>query len=160
MPNPLAFSIPAAILMSAYPAYQKHLINKNISYKTVLGVTAAVFFFWILVFILLNIHEIVGDMGKLSYKDMALIFSVELVVSVTVAVVSLYLLTQMSLFSMTAMFTALAPIVTICFAFFVLKEKVTLRAFIGFCLIFTGLTLTLSSASSLNKAQVGPSSAG
>ncbi len=144
----LALSIP--IILSIALIIEKHYLNKNIHFQTLLFWATPVALLTAIIFGYIFRDIIREDMKKLSTKDFCIIMFKMFLTMFFVSMLNYIVLKQIKAFELSAIQIS-APIFVLLFGYLFLKETINKQQVCGFILALTGLVLILKASSTIGK---------
>jgi len=139
MNNYIYLSFIIAFIWGISPVLFKFILQKNIPSYIIIFIQASVYLISSIIYIFVyKNNEIYYDLNKnIKYIPFLIIISF---FSVYIAnVLYIYALENKANVNTMSIIVSLAPVITILFSYFILYEKISLKALMGFLLIFIGL---------------------
>jgi len=123
--------------------YKLLVINNNISFETYFLISAFVFFISTLIYLSIfnNFNIIHKEIKKINYSILFLLFINVFIVVFFSQILYCYILKKTHNISKITVIVGLYPLITLILSILVLKEKLSLKVFIGFLISIIGICI-------------------
>ena len=119
------------------PVIYKHML-KNIDMKTLIAIGETIYFMCTLGFIIYYWKDISVNYKNIKYHDLLIITLMSIATAFVANVVYLKLLMNNHSY-IVAILVSISPLFTLAFAYFILKEQMSVQGIIGFLFILIGI---------------------
>lgn len=141
--NAVLFAFIIAIIWGLTPVVYKSICHE-VSYQCILFISAIIYFTFVMVYIYVyEFAKVRKDLLLLSSKH---IFTIALTSFAGIFLANLLYFRAIEItknINLVILITALYPVITLIFAYFLLGETLSARSLLGFALILTGIALVL-----------------
>ena len=123
--------------------YKLLVIDNNIKFETYLFITAIIFFFSTLIYIILyhNLNDIYNQINNFNGSLLLLIITNIFIVTFFSQILYFYILENINTVSKITIIIGLYPIITLILSVLILNEKINIKTIIGFILAMIGITI-------------------
>lgn len=140
MSQVVLISLVIALLWSFGPILHKFIYRSNICFETMTILSGLAYFIALIIFTAINRSKLMNDLQKLNATYLVLIAVSAIFTAFIANMLYYYIIKANPAFLVTAL-TYTAPLFTLCFAAYLLKERITKYHVIGILMIVGGVLM-------------------